>query len=369
MDERRGGLSSSCGAFQGLKIQEWHCETWGTGSDWTEIRMPRCPRSVDATWGRVKRRFSFNPVYRPRQRRLLVSLFRCFALQLQKAISFNGSANLGEFYVKSKGFPCSTWKLSDFGRMDKKRGGLSSSCGAFSGLKIPEWHARNVGYGARTGTEIRMPRCPRFGRCYVGKSEAPFQFDLRLSPRQRRLLVPFFARFALPTSKGHIFSTARPIWVNFMSNQRVFRALHGNRSDFGRMDEKKRGLSSSCGAFQGLRIRNGTARNVGYGLRTEPRFVCHVVLVLVDATWGRANLRFKFNLRLSPRQRRLLVPFFAVSSSELQKAISFQRSANLGEFYVKSKGFPCSTWKSKRFWKNGRKKRGPFFLMWGLFEG
>jgi len=83
--------------------------------------------------------FKFTFVYRPRQSWPFVLSSR-FALQLQKAISFNRLADLGEFYVESKGFPCSTQKSSDFGRMDEKRGGLSSSCGAFSGLKLPEWH-------------------------------------------------------------------------------------------------------------------------------------------------------------------------------------------------------------------------------------
>jgi len=138
--------------FFRAKDPEWHCPEHGVrGSDRTEIRMPCCPRSVDATWGRMNLRFKFNLRLSPRQSWLLVPVFRCFALQLQKAISFQRSADLGEFYVKSKGFPCSTWKLSDFGRMDEKRGGLSSSCGAFSGLKYRNGTARNVGYGAPTG--------------------------------------------------------------------------------------------------------------------------------------------------------------------------------------------------------------------------
>jgi len=128
-----------------------------------------CPRSVDATWGRTKRRFKFHPRLSPPAKLAVCAVFRCFALQLQKAISFNRSADLGEFYVKSKGFPCSTWKSSDFGRMDEKRGGLSSSCGAFSGLKIPEWHSL-----VTWGTGLQPDRdsyamLSSFGRCYMWK--------------------------------------------------------------------------------------------------------------------------------------------------------------------------------------------------------
>jgi len=76
--------------------------------------------------------FHFNPVYRPRKVGCLCCLSR-FALQLQKAISFQPLADLGEFYVQSKGFPCSTWKSSDFGRMDEKEGAFLPHVGLFQG--------------------------------------------------------------------------------------------------------------------------------------------------------------------------------------------------------------------------------------------
>jgi len=72
----------------------------------------------------------------------------------------------------------------------------------------------------------------------MAKNESPFKFTFVSRPREVRLFVPF-SLFCPPTSKGHIFSTAWPIWVNFMSNQRVFRALYEKSSDFGRMDEKE----------------------------------------------------------------------------------------------------------------------------------
>jgi len=100
-----------------------------------------CPRLVDATWGRTNLRFKFHLRLSPPQSWLFVPVFRVLPSNFKRPYLFNRLADLGEFYVKSKGFPCSTWKLSDFGRMDEKRGGLSSSCGAFSGLKIPEWHS------------------------------------------------------------------------------------------------------------------------------------------------------------------------------------------------------------------------------------
>jgi len=83
--------------------------------------------------------FKFTFVYRPGKVGV-VPVFRVLPSNFKRPYLFNRLADLGEFYVESKGFPCSTQKSSDFGRMDEKRGGLSSSCGAFHGLKIPEWH-------------------------------------------------------------------------------------------------------------------------------------------------------------------------------------------------------------------------------------
>jgi len=181
------------------------------------------------------------------------AVFRCFALQLQKAISFQRLADLGEFYVKSKGFPCSTWKSSDFGRMDEKRGGLSSSCGAFSGLKIPEWHRPEHGVRGSDRTEVRMHMLSSFGRCYMAKNESPFKFTFVYRPRKVGCLC-CFSLFCPPTSKGHIFSTASADLGEFYVKSKGFPCSTWKLSDFGRMDEKRGGLSSSCGAFSGLKI-------------------------------------------------------------------------------------------------------------------
>jgi len=138
---------------------------------------------------------SFQPRLSPPQSRPVCAVFRRFALQLRQAISFQRLADLGEFYVKSKGFPCSTWKSSDFGRMDE-RGGLSSSCGAFLGPKISEWHRSEHRDRGFDRTEIRTPCCPRSGRCYMWKDGAPFHFNPVYRPRKAGRLCRL-SRFAL----------------------------------------------------------------------------------------------------------------------------------------------------------------------------
>jgi len=139
--KKRGPFFLMWGLFRAKNTRNGTARNMGYGaSTRSEIRMPCCPRSVDATWGRTKRRFKFQLRLSPRQSRLFVPVFAVLPSNFKRPYLFNRSADSGEFYVKSKGFPCSTRKSSDFGRMDEKRGGLSSSCGAFSGLKIPEWH-------------------------------------------------------------------------------------------------------------------------------------------------------------------------------------------------------------------------------------
>jgi len=75
-----------------------------------------------------------------------------------------------------------------------------------------------------------------------------------------------------------------------------------------------------------------------------------------------------FNLRLSPPQSWPFVPFFAVLPSNFKRPYLFNRSADLGEFYVKSKGFPCSTWKLSDFGRMDEKE-GAFLPHVGLFQG
>jgi len=167
-------------------------------------------------------------VYRPRKVGCLCLSFAVLPSNFKRPYLFNRSADLGEFYVKSKGFPCSTWKLSDFGRMDeKKRGPFFLMWGLFRAKNTGMAPLVTWGTGSER-TEVRMHMLSSFGRCYMGKNESPFQVStLVYRPRKVGCLCRF-SLFCPPTSKGHIFSTARPIWVNFMSNQRVFRALRRN---------------------------------------------------------------------------------------------------------------------------------------------
>jgi len=83
-----------------------------------------------------------------------------------------------------------------------------------------------------------------------GEERISVQVYLRLSPPQSWLFVRL-SLFCPPTSKGHIFSTAWPIWVNFMSNQRVFRALHGNRAILEEWTKKEGAFLPHVGLFQG----------------------------------------------------------------------------------------------------------------------
>jgi len=141
-------------------------------------------------------------------------------------------------------------KIERFWKNGRKRGGLSSSCGAFSGLKLPGM-ALPVTWG--TGFEPERDShamLSSFGRCYMQKERISVQVYLRLSPPQSSAVCAVFA-FCPPTSKGHIFSTAWPIWVNFMSNQRVFRALRKNRAILEEWTKKEGAFLPHVGPFQG----------------------------------------------------------------------------------------------------------------------
>jgi len=123
---------------------------------------------------------------------------------------------------------------------------------------VGPFRAKNTGMAlpGTWGTGLRPDRdsyamLSSFGRCYMGKNESPFQVSTFVYRPRKVGCLCCFSLFCPPTSKGHIFSTARPIWVNFMSNQRVFRALRRNRAILEEWTKKRGGLSSSCGAFQG----------------------------------------------------------------------------------------------------------------------
>jgi len=136
--------------------------------------------------------------------------------------------------------------------------------------------ARNIGYRASDLDEIVMPCCPCSVDATCGRMERRFISTPSTRPVKRRSCR--LSPFCPPTSIGDIFSTLGRFRVNFMSNQRVFRALRRHRAILEERT-KRGGLSSSCGAFSGLNIKSGTARNIGTGLLTGTRFVRHVVLV------------------------------------------------------------------------------------------
>jgi len=179
--------------------------TWGTGLPTrTEIRMPCCPRSVDATWGRTNLRSSLPSSIAPAKSAACACFSSVLPSNFKRPYLFNRSADLGEFYVKSKGFPCSTWKSSDFGRMDEKKRGLSSSCGAFSGLKIP-----GMALLVTWGTGLQPDRdsyamLSSFGRCYMAKNESPFKFTFVYRPAKSAVCAVFRC-FALQLQKAISF--------------------------------------------------------------------------------------------------------------------------------------------------------------------
>jgi len=144
--------------------------------------------------------------------------------------------------------------------------------------------------------------------------------------------------------------------------------LYAKIERFWKNGRKRGGLSSSCGAFSRAKTtRNGTARNMGYGAsnRSEIRMPC--CPRSVDATCRRTNLRSSLPSSIAP-QSRLFVPFFAVLPSNFKRPYLFKRLADLGEFYVESKGFPCSTQKSSDFGRMDEKE-GAFLPHVGPFQG
>jgi len=127
-------------------------------------------------------------------------------------------------------------------------------------------------------TEIRMPCCPRSVDATWGRANLRSSFNLVYRPGKVGCLCRF-SLFCPPTSKGHIFSTARPIWVNFMSNQRVFRA-YVEIERFWKNGRKKRGPFFLMWGF--FRAKNpGMAPLVtwGTGLQPDRDSYAHVVLV------------------------------------------------------------------------------------------
>jgi len=197
--------------------------------------------------------FKFTFVYRPAQSWLFVLFFAVLPSNFKRPYLFNRLADLGEFYVESKGFPCSTQKSSDFGRMDEKEGAFLPHVGPFQGLKLPGM-APLVTWGTGLDrSEIRMPCCPRLVDATCRRKNLRSSLPSSIAPA-KLAVVSCFA-FCPPTSKGHIFSTAWPIWVNFMSNQRVFRALRRNRAILEEWTKKEGAFLPHVGPFRGLKLQ------------------------------------------------------------------------------------------------------------------
>jgi len=203
--KKRGPFFLMWGLFRAKNTRNGTARNMGYG-----LRPDRDSYAMLSSFGRCymgknESPFKFTFVYRPGKVGCLCCL-SLFCPPTSKGHIFSTVRPiLGEFYVKSKGFPCSTWKSSDFGRMDEKRGGLSSSCGAFSGLKIP-----GMALLGTWGTGLRPDRdsyamLSSFGRCYMGKNESPFQFQPRLSPRAKSAVCAIFRCFALQLQKAISF--------------------------------------------------------------------------------------------------------------------------------------------------------------------
>jgi len=95
-----------------------------------------------------------------------------------------------------------------------------------------------------------MPCCPRLVDATWGRTKRRFNFNLVYRPGKVGCLCLFFA--VLPSNfKRPYLSTARPIWVNFMSNQRVFRALRRNRAILEEWTKKEGAFLPHVGPFQG----------------------------------------------------------------------------------------------------------------------
>jgi len=104
------------------------------------------------------------------------------------------------------------------------------------------------GTGLRTGARFVCHVVLSSVDATCGRMKRRFKFQPRLSPRKVGCLC-LFSLFCPPTSKGHIFSSARPIWVNFMSNQRVFRALRRNRAILEEWTKKEGAFLPHVGPF------------------------------------------------------------------------------------------------------------------------
>jgi len=258
-----------------------------------------------------------------------VPSFAVLPSNFKRPYLFNRSADLGEFYVKSKGFPCSTQKSSDFGRMDEKRGGLSSSCGAFSGLKIP-----GMALLVTWGTGLRPERdsyamLSSFGRCYMGKNEAPFQVSTSSIAPAKSAVCAVFAVLPSNFKRPYLFNRSADLG-EFYVKSKGFPCSTQKSSDFGRMDEKRGGLSSSCGAFSGLKIP-GVALLVTWGTGLRPERDSYAMLSSFGRCYmGKNEAPFQVSTLVYRPGKVGCLCCFRCFALQLQKAISFQPLGRFG---------------------------------------
>jgi len=172
-----------------------------------------------------------------------------------------------------------------------------------------------------------MPCCPRSVDATWGRTNLRSSFTFVYRPGQSWLFV-LFSLFCPPTSKGHIFSTARPIWVNFMSNQRVFRALRGNRAILEEWTKKEGAFLPHVGPFRAKNPGMALLVTWGTGLKGT-RFVFTCCPRLVDATWRRTNLRSSLPSSIA-QAKSAVCAYFRCFALQLQKAISFQPLGRFG---------------------------------------
>jgi len=197
--------------------------------------------------------------------------------------------------------------IERFWKKGRKEGAFLPHVGPFQGQNIRSGTARNIGTGLRPDRDS-YAMLSSFGRCYMWKDGAPFHFNPVYRPRKAGRLCRF-SSFCPPTSRPYLFN-AWPIWVNFMSNQRVFRALRRHRAILEERTKKRGPFFLMWGLFRAKILESGTARNIGYSgfYRTEIRTPC--CPRSVDATRGRMERRFISTPSIAP-QSRPFVPSFA----------------------------------------------------------
>jgi len=216
--------------------------------------MPCCPRSVDATWGRTNLRSSL-PSSIAQAKSAVCPVFAVLPSNFKRPYLFNAWPIWVNFMSNQRVFRALRGNRAILEEWTEKEGPFFLMWGLFRVRNHRMALLVTWGTGLR-GTEIRMPCCPRSVDA-TWEERISVQVYLRLSPRQSWLFV-LFSLFCPPTSKGHIFSTARPIWVNFMSNQRVFRALRGNRAILEEWTKKRGPFFLMWGLFR--------AKNTGMAL-------------------------------------------------------------------------------------------------------